>query len=340
MAVKKGNQSYLLDKKIYINETACIVGPREKDGPLGDYFDQSEREDYSEDTWEKGEAHYVEETFNKLLRKINLSSEDIDCVFGGDLLNQCMATAIGLKHSGIPFLGVYGACSTMVESMLCASLCIDGGGMSDAITITSSNFCSAEKQYRFPMELGGQRTPTSQWTVTASGATYLSSVKSGSDEDSKPFIEAVTVGKIENYKINDVNNMGAVMAPACASTILSHFADLKRAVDYYDLILTGDLGNTGSALLIDILKLHGIDISGRHNDCGKMIFDCERQNTKSGGSGCGCAAAVFTAYIYEMMKSLKIRRLLFVATGALISPVMVKQNEDLLGIAHALSVEI
>lgn len=340
MAVKYGSQTFMLDKKIYINETASIVGPREKDGPLGNYFDQSEREDYGEDTWEKGEAHYVNATFNKLMGKIQLDTEQIDCVFSGDLLNQCMASAIGLKNSGIPYLGLYGACSTMVESMLCAGLCIDGGGMTNAVAITSSNFCSAEKQYRFPMELGGQRTPTSQWTVTASGAVFLSSNKSGQPAELKPYINAVTIGKIENYKINDVNNMGAVMAPACASTIISHLNDLSRPPEYYDMILTGDLGSTGSMLLCDILKLHSIDISAIHSDCGKLIFDAEKQDTKSGGSGCGCAAAVFTSYIYKLLKTLQIHRLLFVATGALISPVMVKQNEDLLGIAHAVSIEI
>lgn len=340
MAIKHGKQTYMLNKKIYINETAAIVGPREKDGPLGKYFDQSEREDFGEDTWEKGEAHYVNATFNKLMSKIDVDTEKIDCIFSGDLLNQCMASAIGLKNSGVPYLGLYGACSTMVESMLCASLCIDGGGMTNAVAITSSNFCSAEKQYRFPMELGCQRTPTAQWTVTASGAVYLSSQKSGAPADMKPYINAVTTGKIENYKINDVNNMGAVMAPACASTIISHLNDLSRQPDYYDMILTGDLGETGSNLLCDILRMHDINIEDKHQDCGKLIFDSVRQGTKAGGSGCGCAAAVFTSYIYELLKTLQIHHLLFVATGALISPVMVKQNEDLLGIAHAVSIEI
>lgn len=340
MAIKYGKQSYKLDKKIYINETACIVGPREKDGPLGEHFDQVEREDYGEDTWEKGEAHYIESTFNKLMSKISIDIEQIDCVFSGDLLNQCMASAIGLKNCNAPFIGLYGACSTMVESMLCASLCIDGNGMTNTVAITSSNFCSAEKQYRYPLELGGQRTPTSQWTVTASGAAYLSCNKSGQENELKPYIESVTIGKIENYKINDVNNMGAVMAPACASTILSHLKDLSRTPDYYDLILTGDLGYTGSKLLVDIMKMHGSNIDDRHNDCGKMIFDPTRQDTKSGGSGCGCAAAVFTSYIYKLMKSLNLRRVLFVATGALISPIMAKQKEDLLAIAHGISIEI
>ncbi|MBR3838417.1 MAG: stage V sporulation protein AD [Clostridia bacterium] len=340
MAVKFGKQSYKLSGRIYINETACIVGPREKEGPLGEYFDQVEREDYGEDTWEKGEAHYIEATFNKLMGKISLDTKQIDCVFSGDLLNQCMASAIGLKNSNVPFLGLYGACSTMAESMLCASLCMDSNAMTDTIAITSSNFCSAEKQYRFPLELGGQRTPTSQWTVTASGAVYLSCNKSGAVEELKPYIESVTIGKIENYKINDVNNMGAVMAPACASTILSHLRDLSRTPDYYDLILTGDLGYTGSKILLEIMSMHGNDISTRHNDCGKMIFDSASQDTKSGGSGCGCAAAVFTSYIYKLLKNLNLRRVLFVATGALISPVMVKQGEDLLAISHGISIEI
>ncbi len=334
MARKCGENSFILDRHVFIKNTACIVGQKEKEGPLGEYFDRAEDDDFNMDTWEQAEARYVEETYLKLLSETPDTDESmIDCVLGGDLLNQCMSSAIGIKKSGRPYIGLFGACSTMSESMMVGSLLVDGGGASNVICITSSNFCSAEKQFRFPLELGNQRAPASQWTVTGSGAALLSSSGTG------PRITAVTPGIICDYNVTDTNNMGAGMAPAAASTIMAHLNDLGRDVSYYDLIVTGDLGSIGHGLCKDILKLHDITLTdGKYKDCGMMIFD-PKQGTCSGGSGCGCSATVFSAYLYKMLKEKKINKLLFAATGALMSPVSVKQGEPILGVSHAVAIE-
>lgn len=334
MAKKHGNNTFVLDRPVYISNTACIVGKKEKEGPLGKYFDRVEDDDFNMDTWEQAEARYVEETYLKLLSEShNIDESMIDCVLGGDLLNQCMASAIGVKKCARPYIGLFGACSTMAESMLVGSLLVDGGGAGNIVCITSSNFCSAEKQFRFPLELGNQRAPASQWTVTGSGAVLLSSAGDG------PMIKAVTPGIICDYEVTDTNNMGAGMAPAAASTIISHLTDMRRDLSYYDLVVTGDLGSIGHALCKDILKMHDVKVNdGLYKDCGMMIFD-PKQGTCSGGSGCGCSATVFAAYLYKQLKEKKINKLLFVATGALMSPVSVKQSEPILGVAHAVAIE-
>lgn len=350
MAHKVGSQTIVLDRPVHVCQRACIVGTKEKEGPLGEYFDQGEADDFGEDTWEKAEERYVEAVYHKLLAGSTLEENQIDCVLSGDLLNQCTASAGGVKKSGRPYLGVFGACSTMAESMLVGSLLVDGGGMNHVLCMTSSNFCSAEKQFRFPLELGVQRPPTSQWTVTGSGGVILSATESG------PVITSVTPGAIRDYKVTDANSMGAAMAPAAASTILAHLQDTQRDPGYYDLIVTGDLGIQGSGLCLDILKIHGVSpkdparkgklplpISSNcdifYQDCGALIFDPASQGTCSGGSGCGCSAVVLTGYLLELMEKAKIGKLLFVATGALMSPVSVKQGESILGIAHALAIE-
>lgn len=334
MAVKTGNNTFVLNRPVFVRNTACIVGQKEKQGPLGRYFERSEKDDFDMDTWEQAEARFVGETYSSLLAgSPGVEENMIDCVLGGDLLNQCTASACGLKKSGRPYLGLFGACSTMAESLLIGSLLIDGGGAENVVCITSSNFCSAEKQFRFPLELGSQRAPNSQWTVTGSGAALLSSQGDG------PQITAVTPGIICDYNVTDTNNMGASMAPAAASTILMHLGDLNRDFSYYDLVVTGDLGRVGHALCGDILKLHGVGAEeARHQDCGMMIFD-PSQGTCAGGSGCGCSATVFAAYLYKQLKEKAVNRLLFVATGALMSPVSVKQGEPILGIAHAIAIE-
>lgn len=339
MSTKQGKQTYTNDRKVYIKETAAIVGPREKEGPLGEYFDEVQQEDYDEKTWEKAEAKFATAAFQKLLGKIDKKSDDIDCVLAGDLMNQCIASSIGLRDSGVPYLGLFGACSTIAEGMAAASLLINSGGMNNIICMASSNFCSAEKTFRMPVEQGGQRPPTAQWTVTAAGGMLLSSEAGG------PMITSVTIGKITDYNVTDSNNMGAAMAPAAADTIIAHLSDLGLEPGYYDAIITGDLGLTGSGMLREIMDMHGYSLydtekgSFRHQDCGAMIFDPVQQNTNSGGSGCGCGTAVFANYFYKQLQYGILKKILFVGTGALMSPISVKQSESISGIAHAVAVE-
>lgn len=332
MAQKIGKQTYCMDKPVFVKNAASVVGPREKAGPLGKYFEEWEDEDFGEDTWEKGESRFVGAALTSLLTKENVSSDAIDCVLSGDLENQCTASSCGLKNSNIPYFGVFGACSTMGESLALGALLVDGGGFHNVVCMTSSNFCAAEKQFRYPMELGGQKPPTAQCTVTGAGAILLT------DTTCKIRITHVTPGIIENYQIKDANNMGAAMAPACASTVKAHFTDTGRTAADYDLIVTGDLGILGSTLFREIMALHGYLVSN-HKDCGELIFDPNTQDTFSGGSGCGCSAVVMASYILREMNCGRWNRVLFVATGALMSPVSVKQGDPILGIAHGVVLE-
>lgn len=339
MSTKQGNQTYTNDRKVYIKETAAIVGPREKEGPLGDYFDEVQNEDFDEKSWERAEAKFVGSAFQKLMRKIDIKSDDIDCVLSGDLMNQCVASSIGLRDSGVPYLGLFGACSTIAEGMVTGSLLINSGGMNNVICMASSNFCAAEKTFRMPVEQGGQRPPTAQWTVSAAAGLWLSSKEGG------PVITSVTIGKITDFNVTDANNMGAAMAPAAADTIIAHLSDLGLAPDYYDAIITGDLGLTGSGMLRELMDMHGYSLYDKankkfiHQDCGAMIFDPVKQKTHSGGSGCGCIASVFASYFYKQLQYGNLKRILVVGTGALMSPVSVKQSESISGIAHAVAIE-
>lgn len=334
MATKIGKQTYTLTKPVYIHDRACIVGQMEKDGPLGEYFEIVQEPYFGRDTWERAEAQFQGAVYNKLLAQSTITEDQIDCVLAGDLLSQCSASALGLVEGTRPFLGMFGACSTMAEALLVGSLLIDGGGMNNCLCLTSSHFCSAEKQFRFPLELGTQRAPTSQWTVTGCGGVILSS------EKAPVKITAVTPGIMTDMKITDTNNMGAAMACAAASTITAHFTDTGRTPDYYDLIVTGDLGILGRDLMLEVLKRQGISIPDNKSfDCGAEIFDPVKQKTNSGGSGCGCCASVLTAYLLEEMEKGKIGKILFTATGALMSAVSVKQGDPIVGIAHSVALE-
>lgn len=339
MSTKQGEQTYTNDRKVYIRETAAIVGPREKEGPLGDYFDEVQKEDFDEKSWERAEAKFASAAFQKLMGKIEIKSDDVDCILAGDLMNQCMASAIGLRDSGIPYLGLFGACSTIAEGMVTGSLLINSGGMDNVVCMASSNFCSAEKTFRMPVEQGGQRPPTAQWTVSGAASLWLSSQPGG------PLITSVTIGKITDFKVTDANNMGAAMAPAAADTIIAHLSDLGLEPSYYDAIITGDLGLTGSGMLREIMDMHGYSLYDednncfRHQDCGAMIFDPVKQKTHSGGSGCGCIASVFASYFYKKLQAHELNRILVVGTGALMSPISVKQSESISGIAHAVAIE-
>lgn len=332
---KLGNQTVKFSSPPIIISTGSIVGPKEGQGPLSLTFDRIiEDEMFGEQSWEKAESKLMKEAFGIALNKGQKSFSDIDYVIAGDLLDQSIATTFGFKEVGIPFLGVYGACSTMAESISVGSFLIDGGFSSNVACLTSSHFCSAEKQFRFPLELGSPRSPTAQWTVTGSGCVILSDTGPG------PKINYVTTGKIIDYGIKDANNMGAAMAPAAADTIYQHFIDTGLTPESYDLIVTGDLGKLGGKLCNDLLTRNDFNLGSKYTDCGVLIFDTEKQDVQSGGSGCGCSATTFAGYLYSQMLSGEIKNLLFVATGALLSPISSKQGESIPSIAHAVSISI
>lgn len=332
---KIGKQTFKLSNPVSIKETASIVGPKESNGPLAKYFDKCiEDEFYGESSWEKAESKFIKSATEMLIAKSGISNKDIDFCFAGDLLNQCISSCFGLRETNIPFFGIFGACSTFVESLILGAMAIDGNFAKNVLCAVSSHFCSAEKQFRFPLELGNQRPPTSQWTVTGSGSCILSKEGTG------PYITHVTPGKIIDMGIKDVNNMGSAMAPAAIDTLIAHFQDTSRDPDYYDGIFTGDLGYIGKDILLDIVKTKGYDITNNYNDCGILIFDKNKQDTHSGGSGCACCASVFSGYLYKKLKERKLNKILLIATGALTNSTTSQQGESIPGIAHAVSIEM
>ncbi len=337
MGMKIGTQSAQMATPVYINAYASVVGPKEGDGPLKYSFDEiAQDEMFDEQTWEKAESKMVKTAFSKILSKGNCTCEQIDYVLTGDLLNQCIASSFGLKECQTSFLGLYGACSTMAEGMSIAAMLIDGGFAQNAIAITSSHYCSSERQYRFPVELGSQRPPTAQWTVTGSGGVLVSNQSDGANVQ----IKRLTVGKIVDMGIKDANNMGAAMAPAAAETILTHLQDFGLDASYYDLIVTGDLGSLGKEICQELVEKNGHDISPNYQDCGVLIFDAKRQDVHAGGSGCGCSATVLAGELLGRLRRGELKRLLFVGTGALLSPVSSGQGQPILGIAHAVGIEV
>lgn len=331
---RNGKQTVKIQNPSSIVSSACIVGPKEGRGPLRLYFDEIiEDEMWGEKSWEKAESKLIRETFVKVLNKGSRLPDQINYVIAGDLLNQCISANFGLRESGVPFLGIYGACSTMAESLSIGSMLIDGGFADNVVCITSSHFCSAEKQFRFPLELGTQRAPTAQWTVTGSGGVLLSNQGTG------PYITYVTTGKIVDMGIKDANNMGGAMAPAAVDTIITYFKDTGLSPDFYDLIVTGDLGWVGKNICEEMLKDQGYDISERYNDCGLMIYDRKKQDAHSGGSGCGCSATVLAGFILNEIQNGNLNNVLFVATGALLSSTSTQQGESIPSIAHAVSIQ-
>lgn len=337
--MKVGKQTIIFETKPIILTTGSAVGPKEKTGPLGNFFDTAVDDVYfGEDTFEKAESKFMQEAISIAINKANLNLNDIDYLFAGDLLNQCISSGYSARNLNIPFFGLYGACSTFAESNILAASFVNAKYSYNAIACASSHFCASERQFRMPLEQGTQMTPTSQWTVTGSGATLI--VPNNPEISKyKPHITCATVGKVIDLGITDIANMGAAMAPAAFDTIVTHFEDTKRTPDYYDLIITGDLGSLGSKILIEQLQNYGYDISKVHIDCGVKIFDCDEQETHMGGSGCGCSASVFCSYIYDMLEKRQINKVLLVATGALMSPVSLGQGESIPSIAHAVSIE-
>jgi len=333
MPKKVGNQTILFQNDVCISSYASVVGKKEGEGPLANGFDKVYNDELiGEDSFEKAESRLQTTAVETAIQKSGMTENQIDYIFAGDLLNQCIGSAYGLKDFAIPFIGLYGACSTMALSLALASLFIECGAAKHTMAVTSSHFCSAERQFRFPLEYGGQRTPTAQWTVTGSGAALLSSGKNG------PRINAITFGKINDLGVKDISNMGAAMSPAAAETIKAFLDDTKTSPKDYDLILTGDLGRVGTDLLYELLLKDNISITQNHNDCGLMIFDIERQDVHAGGSGCGCSASVLCSKILNEFKNGKYKNILFCATGALMSPTSTLQGQAIPSIAHLVNI--
>lgn len=334
MNKRVGEQTVMLTHEPRIIATTSIVGPKEGQGPLKDYFDVILQDDTNgKDSYEKAESSIMYDAIIQTIQKANLKEDEINYLFAGDLLNQLSSSSFAAREINIPFIGLYGACSTMAESLSIASLIMDGGFADYVIASTSSHFSSAERQFRFPLEFGSQRTLTSQWTVTGAGAMLLGK------EGNFPRITYVTTGMVRDYGIKDPNNMGAAMAPAAVDTLYKHFKDTGRDPDYYDIIATGDLGKVGRELTQKLLLEYGYDISKVYMDCGERIFNNEEQNTCSGGSGCGCSAVVSCGYIYKSMLKGKFKRVFLVSTGALMSTTSSLQGESIPGIAHGVAIE-
>lgn len=331
---KRGRGSFLLPNAPVITAWASVAGKKEAEGPLGHTFDKTSQDTYfGQKSWELAEKAMQESALRLLLEKAHLERSDLDVVFSGDLLNQCMGSAFTMRNTGTPHLGLYGACSTMAESLLLASLAVSAGIADRAVAMTSSHFASSERQYRFPLGYGGQRTPTAQWTVTGSGAALVCSQGTG------PKITACTIGSVTDLGIQDANNMGAAMAPAAFATIRQHLQDLQRTPEDYDLIVTGDLGQYGKELLLEMGRREGLALGGRLADCGCMVFDNTRQDVHAGGSGCGCSAITLCGHLLGELSAKKLKRILFCGTGALLSPTSTQQGLPIPGVCHAVVIE-
>lgn len=330
----KGRQSFIFENPPVITSWASVAGKKEMEGPLAGYFDLTCQDSYfGEKTWEKGEQKMQQLALETLAKKAGISSDQFGTVFSGDLLNQCIGSSISLRNTGIPHLGLYGACSTMAESLLLASMAVGGGFRDRVVALTSSHFASSERQYRFPLGYGGQRTPTSQWTVTGAGAALVCQKGKGAK------IRSCTIGTVTDLGITDANNMGAAMAPAALATIKAHFSDLNVTADAYDLIITGDLGQLGKELLLTLALKDGVPLGGKLSDCGTLVYDVTNQDVHSGGSGCGCSAITLCGYLLGQLQKRKLKRILFCGTGALLSPTSNQQGMPIAGVCHAVSIE-
>lgn len=329
-----GKQSFRYKNPVYINYWASVAGKKESEGPLSKYFDIAQTDSYfGQKSWETAENQIQQLALDTLIQKANVSREDIGIVFSGDLLNQCIGSSFPLRNTKIPHIGLYGACSTMAESLIMASIAVSGGLFNNAVAMTSSHFASSERQYRFPLGYGGQRTPTAQWTVTGAGAALLSLHGNG------PKITGCTVGTVEDWGIQDANNMGAAMAPAALATIRSHFQDFQSKPDDYDLIVTGDLGQLGKEILLSLAQNEKLEIGGKLTDCGTLVFDVLEQDVHSGGSGCGCSAITLCGYLLDRLNKRKLKKILFCGTGALLSPTSSQQGLPIPGVCHAVVIE-
>ena len=334
MAKRLGKQTIVFEKDVALLNSACCVGKVEGNGPLAKTFDKVFYDEYiGQKTYEAAESVLQKEAIGEVLKKENLTPNDIDIAIMGDLLDQSIASTFAIKDFSIPHFSIFSACSASALGLGIGAVLVENGAANLALCVASSHFCTAERQFRFPLNYGSKRTPNSQRTVTGAGAFLLTSQKNA------PKIRAVTFGKVKDYDITDANNMGAAMAPAAADVIKAFLQDSGKKPDEYDLILTGDLGVIGSKLVIKLLQKEGIDISNRHDDCGLMIFDLEDEKSAAGGSGCGCSASVFAGHIMRKLKSGEIKKMLFCATGALLSPTSQNQGLSIPSIAHLLEIE-
>ncbi len=344
-----GERTLELTRKPRVVGFGSAAGKKEGEGPLAKWFDKIFTDTtMGGETWEKAEAALQKTALSLALENAGLENSDVGLIFAGDLLNQCTSSSYGLRDFGIPFLGQYGACSTMAQTLAMASILVESGAADTAAAVTSSHFCSAERQFRYPLQYGGQRTPTAQWTVTGSGSAIVAAYGNGeflgsgskltqcSDMNLKRQIGAahVCIGKIIDMGITDANNMGAAMAGAAADTIYRYLCDTSTKPEDYDMIVTGDLGKVGTDILYELLSKENVSIEKQHSDCGLLIFDCDEQDVHAGGSGCGCSASVLCSYIMKRMRKRELNSVLFAATGALMSPTIVQQGESIPGISH------
>lgn len=308
---------------------ATVVGKKEMDGPLARCFDKYDETDtFGMPTWEQSESEMQRIALNTAMDKGGFKIHDIDAIFAGDLINQCTSSGYGLANFDTQFFGLFGACSTMAETLILSSMLIDSGKYSRTAAVTSSHNCTAERQFRFPLEYGGQRTPTAQWTVTGSAAVILS------EHTDAPYIADVLPGRVVDKGISDAGNMGAAMAPSAVDTLKRYFDESGKQPSDFDAIYTGDLGYEGSGILVDFLRVEGYDIGGVHEDCGLIIYDRERQDMHAGGSGCGCSATVLAGHILREMREGRLRDILFIATGAMMNTASLQQGLTIPGIAH------
>ena len=331
---RQGRQSFRLPQSPVITAWASTAGKKESEGPLAHTFDITSQDTwFGQRTWEQAEKQLQRMTLGKLAEKANMRMTDFELVFSGDLLNQCIGSSFSLRNTGIPHIGLYGACSTMAESLLMASMAVGGGFADHAVAMTSSHFASSERQYRFPLDYGGQRTPTAQWTVTGSGAALVCRDGKG------PTITGCTIGTVTDLGIKDASNMGAAMAPAAYATISAHLKDFEKKPEDYDLIVTGDLGQIGKDMLLELAKRDGLSLGGRLEDCGTLVFDRENQDVHAGGSGCGCSAVTLCGYLLDRLNTGKLKSILFCGTGALLSPTSTQQGLPIPGVCHAVIIE-
>ena len=332
--MKIGKQTFALTNPPTIVGHGAVAGKKEGEGPLANAYDQVNIDSYwGEKTWEKAESTMQKTAFSIALDKASIPPNQLDFLFAGDLLNQSMSSTFASRDSDIPLFGIYGACSTMGEGIMLAAMMLAGGLATHAAAVTSSHFCTAERQFRFPLEYGAQRSPTSQWTVTGAGAAILSATGAG------PKVTHVTPGKIVDGGIKDPSNMGAAMAPAAYDTISQHLKDTGRTPTDYDLILTGDLGLIGHRAVTHLFERDGMGLQN-YDDCGLMVYDRQMQKVDAGGSGCGAAGIVFNGHILNTMRAGQLKRVLFCPTGALMSPTSTMQGESIPGICHALAIEM
>lgn len=328
--MRRKGDTVLFDRPPRAAAWAAVGGKKESEGPLADAFDLLLTDaSCGEKSWEKAESDFARYTLEAALKKGGLSAAELDGVFAGDLEFQCTASAYAMRGFDVPYLGLYGACSTMAEGVGLAACMVEGGAMRRAAAMASSHFCAAERQFRTPLMYGGKRTPTAQWTVTGAGALVLDAAPGG------PRVQAVTFGRVRDYNVTDINNMGAAMAPAACETILNYLADTGRTPEDFDAVYTGDLGLVGSRLLAQLLEREGVRMPN-HQDCGLLVYSVDSQNVQAGGSGAGCSAAVLCCHVLPLLAEGQLRRVLFLSTGALMSQTTFLQGESIPGIAHLL----